>query len=238
MLNIYVTSAVHNEGKTLVSSGLAVTMQSLGYDTGVYKPVQTSGIEINGFTQSPDLTHIKTLDPYINTYFTYLFKTQEIPVIAAENENNFIDIDLIHNDFKKITENLDCLIIDGEGSILTPLAPAIQTADMIKKLQIPVLYTVTPNINTVDTVLASIYTALEKNIDVKGVIINNIGEDCPKKLLTSVTRIVEEYSGVNILGLLPAIKNTDAPEELISAILNGIDIESIFGVKIEKLDFN
>ena len=74
MLNIYVTSAVHNEGKTLVSSGLAVTMQSLGYDTGVYKPVQTSGIEINGFTQSPDLTHIKALDPYINTYFTYLFK--------------------------------------------------------------------------------------------------------------------------------------------------------------------
>ena len=99
MLNLYITSGNKKDGKTLVTAGLAATMQSLGYVTSVYKPIQTSGIEINGFTQSPDLTFIKTIDPYINTYFSYLFKSKSEPLIAAENENEYIDIELIYNDF-------------------------------------------------------------------------------------------------------------------------------------------
>ena len=76
MLNLYVTSVNKNDGKTFFTSGLAATMQSLGYSTCVYKPVQTSGLEINGFMQSPDLTMIKALDPYIDTHFSYLFKSE------------------------------------------------------------------------------------------------------------------------------------------------------------------
>ena len=237
MLNIYITSAIHNEGKTFLASGLAVTLQSLGYAVSVYKPVQTGGIEINGFMQSPDLTYIKTLDPYINTEFSYLFREKEEPLIAAENENEYIDIDLIYNDFKKLINVSECNILDGEGTLLSPLAPSVQNIDLVKKLQIPVVYSVTPSNDTISTVLPSIYTALDRGIDVRGVVINNILPDCPKELLTSITRIIEEYSGVNILGLLPQVSNPNAPEEIITGILNGIDIESIFGVKIEKLGF-
>ncbi len=238
MLNLYITSTVHKEGKTFLTAGLAATMQSLGYKTNVYKPVQTAGIEMNGFMQSPDLTYIKTLDPYINTHFTYLFKADAEPLIAAEEENKFIDISLINNDYKKINETSDCTIIDGEGSLLSPIAPSEQNTDMIRKLQTPVLYTVTPTSDTIGNTLASIYAALDKKLEIRGVVINNIQPDCPKELLTSITRVIEEYSGVNILGLLPAIHNTDAPEEIITGILNGIDIESVFGVKIEKLEFS
>ena len=56
MLNLYITSTQKKEGKTFLTAGLSATMQSLGYSTCVYKPIQTCGIEINGFTQSPDLT--------------------------------------------------------------------------------------------------------------------------------------------------------------------------------------
>ena len=57
-------------------------------------------------------------------------------------------------------------------------------------------------------------------------------------MLTAITRVVEEYSNVKILGLLPHLGNKVLPEELITGVLNGIDIESVFKVKIEKLDFN
>ena len=238
MLNIYITSTIHKEGKTFLSAGLATTMQSLGYNTNVYKPIQTSGIEMNGFMQSPDLTYIKTLDPYIGTRFTYLFKDACEPLIASENENRYIDTNLILNDYKKINENSDCTIIDGEGEILTPIAPSVQNADLIKKLKCPVIFTVTPREDAVENALCAIYAALDKKINVRGVVINNINPDCPKELLTSITRIVEEYSGVNILGLLPAVNRVDAPEEIITNMLNGVDIEGIFGVKIEKLGFN
>ncbi len=238
MLNLYITSANKGDGKTFVSAGIAATMQSLGYSTCVYKPIQTSGIELKGFMQSPDLTFIKSIDPYINTHFSYLFKTNSEPLIAAEKENEFIDIELINTEYQRIISNTDCVLLDGDNGLLSPIAPSLQTADMIKKLQIPVLFVITPKEDSINDTLLSIYTAQEKGIDIRGVVINNIREGCSKELLTAITRVVEEYSNVSILGLLPHLGEKIVPEELITSVLNGIDIESIFRVKIEKLDFN
>ena len=238
MLNLYITSANRGDGKTLLSAGLAATMQSLGYKTAVYKPIQTAGKELNGFMQSPDLTFIKSVDPYINTQFTYLFKSKTEPLIAAENENKFIDIEQIANDYQKISLTSDCTILDGDCGLLSPLAPSFQNLDMIKRLQIPVLFVVTPKEDSINNTLLSIYTALEKGIEIRGVVINDIREDCPPELLTSITRIIEEYSNTKILGLIPHIEGKFAPEDLITSILNGVDIESVFNVKIEKLELN
>lgn len=238
MLNLYITSGNKKDGKTFLTAGLAATMQSLGYNTSVYKPIQTCGIEINGFTQSPDLTYIKTVDPYINTYFSYIFKSKSEPLIAAEAENEFIDIENIHNEYNRIAYSSDCTIIDGDCGLLSPIAPATQTINLIKRIQVPVLFAISPREDSINDTLLSIYAAQEKGIEIRGVVINNIQEDCPKQMLTAITRVVEEYSNVKILGLLPHLGNKVLPEELITGILNGIDIESVFKVKIEKLDFN
>ena len=236
MLKLYVTSSNKKEGKTFVTAGLAGTMQSLGYSTCVYKPIQTSGIEHNGFMQSPDLTYIKSIDPYIDTHFSYLFKSDLEPLIASEIENEPIDIELINNEYSRILSVSDCTLLDGDYGILSPLAPGVQTADLIKKLQIPILFVFTPRDDSINDTLLSIYTAQEKGLDIRGVVINNINEDCPKNLLNAIPRVIEEYTNIKILGLIPHLEGSFTPEDLITSILNGIDIESIFNIKIEKLD--
>ena len=236
MLNLYITSANRGDGKTFLTAGLAATMQSLGYSTNVYKPIQTAGIEINGFTQSPDLTYVKTIDPYINTHFTYLFKSRTEPLIAAENENEYIDIEHINEEYKKIIRTADCTILDGDCGLLSPIAPSVQNIDLIKKLQIPLLFVITPKEDSINDSLLSIYVAQEKGLKIRGVVINKINEDCSSKILTSITRVIEEYSNVGILGLLSDLKNRTQPKDIIPAILNGLDIESIFDVKISKLE--
>ena len=132
----------------------------------------------------------------------------------------------------------DCTIIDSDGGLLSPISASIQNFDIIKLLQLPLLVTVSPNENTINSTLHTINTAIEKGIEIRGVIINNITNNCPKTLLTSITRIIEEYSSTKILGLMPHLEGKISPEDLITAILNGIDIESVFNVKIEKLDFS
>ena len=92
--------------------------------------------------------------------------------------------------------------------------------------------------NSINNTLMTINTAIEKGVEVRGVIINNIAEDCSKPLLTSITRIIEEYTNIKILGLIPKLHDKNSPEDIITAILNGVDIESVFNVKIEKLDMN
>lgn len=86
MLELFVTGAEKNSGKILVTAGLAATMQSLGYSTGVYKPVETSAVIKNGYIQSPDLAFVKFCDPYIKTYFTYLLKSKSSPLLSAAAE--------------------------------------------------------------------------------------------------------------------------------------------------------
>ena len=238
MLSLYITSANRKEGKTFLTAGLAATMQSLGYSTCVYKPIQTAGIEINGFMQSPDLTYVKTVDPYIDTHFSYLFKSEHEPLIASELENEPIDVELINSEYQRISAVSDCTILDGDCGLLSPLAPSTQTADMVKRLQLPVLFVVTPREDSINDTLLSIYTAQEKGIEIRGVVLNNIKNDCPKTLLTAIPRVIEEYTNVKILGLISHVEGKLAPEDLITSILNGVDIESIFKVKIEKLEFS
>lgn len=238
MLNLYVTSSEKHIGKTFITSGIAATMQSLGYTTSVYKPIQTSGKELNGFVQSPDLTFLKTIDPYINSHFSYLYKSSLEPLVASEGDNETIDIDYINNEYKRIISVSDCTLLDGDSGILSPVAPDLLVADMIKKLNIPVLIVTEPNDNSVNNTFMTIAAAVEKGLEVRGVVINNIREDCPKELLNTITRAVEEFTNVKILGLVPHLQDNFTPEDLITAILNGIDIESVFNVKIEKLDMN
>ena len=90
MLNLYVTSANRKEGKTFLTAGLAATMQSLGYSTCVYKPIQCGAKEKQGFMQAPDLAYIKNIDPYVKTNATYMLKTKAEPLVAAEAENIII----------------------------------------------------------------------------------------------------------------------------------------------------
>ena len=236
MLNLYITSSNRREGKTFLTAGLAATMQSLGYATCVYKPIQTNGIERNGFMQSPDLTYVKTVDPYIKTHFSYLYKSDMEPLIASELENEPIDIELIQREYLRIISTSDCTILDGDSGLLSPIAPCIQTVDLVRKLQIPIVFVVTPREDSINDTLLSIYTAQEKGLEIRGVIINNIKEDCPRDLLNAIPRVIEEYTNVKILGLISHVKGKISPEDLITNILNGVDVESIFNVKIEKLE--
>ena len=238
MLNLYVTSSHRKCGKTFISAGLAATMQSLGYNTSVYKPVQTCGIEKNGFTQSPDLTYVKTVDPYINTVFTYLFKSEAEPLIASEMENQQIEPEYIINEYKKVVSTSECTIIDGDCGFLSPIAPNLSNIDLVQKLKLPVLIVTKPDLDSINNTLLTINSAAERKIDIRGVVINDIKSDCSKILLNSIPRIIEEYTNTKVLGLVENLGEKPTPQDLITNVLNGVDIESVFDVKIEKLDFD
>ena len=236
MLDLYVTSSLRKVGKTFITAGIAATMQSLGYTTSVYKPIQTSAIEKGGFMQSSDLAFVSTIDPYVNTHFSYLFKSMEEPLVSSELENDAIDTNVIIKEYKKISATSDCTLVDGDGGILSPLAFNIQNVDLLKSLSLPALIVTNSAEDAVNSTLMTIESAQAKGVEVRGVIINDIGKECSKVRLNSVTRVIEEYSNIKVSGIIPHMEERYSPEDLITVILNGVDIESIFNVKIEKLE--
>jgi dethiobiotin synthetase len=237
MPNIFITGSDTNVGKTFITAGLAATMQSLGYSTCVYKPIQTGAHEKNGFAQSPDLVFVKSIDPYIKTYSTYLLKEPANPAISAEMENITIDKNLIKRDFDSIAKEHDCTITEGTGGIMTPLAPNTITSDLINTLDLPVVIVINPVPSVVNQTLLTINHANAKGIKVRGIIINNFAQNASNIEFKTAPRLIEEYSDAKILGVVRHIDTKKLnPNDLITEMLNGIDIESVFNVKIAKLD--
>ncbi len=238
MLELFVSGAEKNSGKTFITAGLAATMQSLGYSTCVYKPVQTGAIEKSGFIQAPDLAFVKFIDPYIKTYFSYLLKNEAIPLISAELEKIFINKEVIFQDYESIKREYECTLVDGTMGLATPLADDFLEQDLVKMLNIPVLLVVSPSENSVNNTLANINQAVKSGVKIRGVIIN----DCPEIIhdlnIKSMPKLIEKYTDTKILGVMPHIENLKKinPNDLISNVLTGIDIESVFDVKIAKLE--
>lgn len=237
MLNIFITGIDVNSGKTLITTGIAATMQSLGYFTCVYKPIQTGSLGTNGFLQSPDLAFVKNIDPYLKTHCSYLLKAPAAPVIAAEMENIAIDKTIIKRDFDSIAKEQDCVITEGSGGIMTPIAQNYLMSDLAKTLDLPVVIVISPNSDTVNKTLLTINHAQSKGLNVRGVIINNYPENTTDIEVKTAPRLIEEYSDTKILGIVKKFDDVKkiTPSDLITNILNGIDIESVFDVKIAKL---
>ena len=235
MLELFLTGSDDTSDKIFVTAGLTATMQSLGYSCGVYKPVDTGIVEINGFEQSLDIAFIKYTDPYIKTYYSYLLKQKSSPLIAAAAENIAIDRNVILNDFQKIQDVYECLIVDGVSGLATPFGKNFLEEDLIKMLDIPLLMVVSAKSASINNIILSINHALEIGIKFRGVILSNypdVTDDVNIKLLP---RLIEEYTNVKILGILPSFEKNVNPNDLITEILNGVDIEAVFGIPIAKL---
>lgn len=237
MLNIFITGVDSNIGKTFIAAGLAATMQSLGYSTCVYKPVQTGAPKKDGFAQAPDLAFVKNIDPYIKIHSTYMLKMLASPAIAAEAEDIDINAHVIKKDYDTISKNQDCIISEGTGGIMTPLGPNFLVSDMVKALDLPIIIVVKPESGIINQTLLTINHAQAKGLKIRGIIINNFPKNTNNVDIKMLPRLIEEYSDAKIIGIVKSFYNTHKinPSELITNILNGIDIESVFDVEIAKL---
>ncbi len=238
MLELFVTEIEPNSDKIYITAGLAATMQGLGYYTTVYKPVQTGAVENNGYLQSPDLVFVKLIDTYIQTYFSYLLKSNATPFVAAAEENMLIDKELILKDYESIIRSYECIITDGTSGINTPFAPNFAEKDFIKELNLPVVFVVKPTVSAVTSTLMTINHAQIEGLNIRGVIINDYNEsDCPPEVKT-MPELIKTYTDTEVLGKFNHIDNIQNanPNDLIANILSGIDIEKVFNVKIAKLN--
>ena len=235
MLDLFITGVDEYSNKIFITAGLAATMQSLGYSTGVYKPVNIGAVVKNGFIQSTDLAFIKFVDPCIKTYFSYLFKNKSAPIIAAAAEQTVIEKNVILSDFQKVQDINECLIVDGGYGLASPLSKNFLEEDMVKMLDLPLLLVVCAKAENINNILLTINHASEIGINLRGVVLSNYPQNCEDFNIKFMPRLIEEYTTTKVLGILPEFDKNLNPNDLITEILNGVDIEGVFNLKIAKL---
>ncbi len=238
MNNILISSIDTGGGKTFISAGVAAVMQSFGYKTGVYKPVQTGASEQGAYLSSPDLKFVKLLDPYIITHSTYMIKEKVSPAVICEERKLDINLEEINTDYNLLSKKTDTLIVESPGALMMPLNKSLFTYHIPQELKLPVAFIVNPSNDSVSHYLNEINTAKTIGIDILGVIINKFPVYSESKEIKSFPNLIEKYSDVKVLGLIRNFKGkTVNSSTLINEILNGIDLEDLFRMKISKLNF-
>lgn len=239
-MQLFVTGTDTDVGKTVVTAGLAAVMQSLGYKSGVYKPFQSGAEEKNGFLISPDLSYVKKLDFYIETLCTYLLKAPTAPYIAAELENVNINLSAVAREYQSLKQTCDVVLVEGAGGLLVPVTKDALMMNAAKMLDLPLLIVARPNLGTINHTLLTINQAKIAGLDIAGVVINRYPQDTDDIAIKTAPRLIEEYTDVSILGIIPDIADFDnvKPGALINVFVNSVDIEKIFRIKIPKLDLS
>ncbi len=238
-MNIFITGINNKSGKTVISAGITAVMQSLGYKAGVYKPIQTGAIDKGKYLISPDLSFVKMLDPYIKTHSTYMMVSKATPIIAAEIENLKIKLDEIEKDYNILQKSTDTLIVESTGGLMTPLNKGIFSIHIPIMLKLPILFIVNPAENTINNYLNEINTAKSANAKILGVIINKFPVYSENPDIKAFPALIEEYTDVKVIGLVRNFKEKSVQSNILfNEILNGIDLEDVFQIKIPKLNKN
>ncbi len=230
-MNIFITGTDTDVGKTIITAGIAAAAQKKGIKTGVYKPIQSGAVIKNEKKTAPDLGFVKKINSEIQTKVSYLLSESAAPYTAAVMENTEIKRDKILEDYRQIQKDCDFVLTEGAGGLLTPVYKNFLVRDIVKLLELPLIMVARPDLGTINHTLLTIEAAKSSGVEVLGVIISNYPLNTDNLAVKTAPALIEEVSGVKILGILPhieGINNDDFnPEILIQSVLDNINITEL-----------
>lgn len=122
---------------------------------------------------------------------------------------------------------------------MTPLNKGIFSIHIPIMLKLPILFIVNPAENTINNYLNEINTAKSANAKILGVIINKFPVYSENPDIKAFPALIEEYTDVKVIGLVRNFKEKSVQSNILfNEILNGIDLEDVFQIKIPKLNKN
>lgn len=212
MNGIFITATDTGVGKTFVSAGLASALKKRGINTGVMKPVHTGCRSRNGALIPEDTRYLMkaaSVDDPIELVTPYMFREPVAPSVAAEKTNTVIDVGKINKSYKALCRRHEYMIVEGIGGIMVPIKKGTYVADIIIKLGLPAIIITRPDLGTINHTLLTIDYMKNKNIHIKGIVINHTHKG--RKTLAEKTCLetIEKHSGLPVIGVIPFLSGDD-----------------------------
>ena len=178
----FVTGIGTDVGKTIVSAILCSA-----YDAAYWKPVQSGTID------SRDSETVKSLVPEVQIFpECFLLREPLSPHAAAARDGISIDLDAL--ELPNLNENL---IVEGAGGILVPFNLKAETyADCVVKWGLETIIVSKHYLGSINHTLLTIELLKSKGIRIKGLVF--VGDNNQES-----ERIIETYSGLEVLGRIP-----------------------------------
>jgi len=217
---IFVTGTDTGVGKSIVAAVIARLAASAGLKTGVMKPVASGCILRDGVRISEDaelLTHGAGKTSLLPEVTPYLLIAPLAPSVAAAKEGVRIDLEKIATAYAILASANDFMVVEGVGGLMVPLAGGLLVADLIRRLDLPVIVVARPGLGTVNHTLLTCLAARQMGITVIGVIISGFPDE-PDEASASAPHLIGSLSGAPLLGIFPRIDAAD-PRHVVDAVV-------------------
>jgi dethiobiotin synthetase len=197
---LFVTGTDTGVGKTTVSMALLRHAVRRGLTPIPFKPVETGcGAEP---ADAAALWHSARPPIAQSDVCLYALRLPAAPSLAARAEGARIDLDLIVERARRLSERGDFLLVEGAGGLLVPYDDALTTVDLATRLGLPLLIVARTALGTINHTALTLREAARSGLDVAGVIFNQTGAR-PGPQEPDNAELVTTLTGATVLGTLP-----------------------------------
>ncbi|MCE5271094.1 dethiobiotin synthase [bacterium] len=232
----FVTGTDTGVGKTAVTAALCVLLFRAGLRVAPVKPVQTGVtagepgdleicLETAGLKPGPEL--LRRMNPY-------RFRLPASPHLAAEQEGQAVDPELILAGCRELVLTHDCLLVESAGGLLAPLTRKYSTLELAAALGLPLIVVARAALGTLNHTLLTLQAARAAGLNVAAVVLNRPLPGTPDRVERLIERdnrrVIEDTGGVTVLGPLPHIHGAGLeplPGRELAAALNEAGAESL-----------
>lgn len=218
-------------GKTVLTAALAaywltyrdrnVSPTEPSESLGIYKPLQSGEGDREFYNQTFSLS--QTLAEITPLYF----ETPIAPAIAAYKEGKAIDLGLIWQQFQKLQQQKECLLVEAMGGLGSPITDEYIVADLARDWALETILVVPVRLGAISQAIANVALANVQKVKLRGIVLScsqvytseEIEELAPPQMISRLTSIP-------VLGILPYIKDLSDLSQLARAA-SELDIERI-----------
>ncbi|MFJ8527754.1 dethiobiotin synthase [Bacillus sp. NPDC094106] len=226
MSGFFITATDTEVGKTVVTGALAGVLRNRGYNIGVYKPLQSGHIASNPEGDAARLKAASGVVTETHRICPYSIEEPLAPRLAMKRAGKTVTLAQITSHYNELIEEFDSLFVEGAGGLAVPYTEDALVVDFAKELKLPLIIVARPTLGTVNHTVLTISYAKAHGLTVIGVILSGCKE-CEMERVQENKEMIEELSGVPVLGLLPELREGFTREELLEAAKDHIMISKL-----------
>ena len=199
---IFVTGTDTEIGKTVIAAGLAAVLKNRGIRVGAMKPISAGGRADANALRRVTGQSLDTINPIA-------LRDPLSPNLAAARENKNLDLAPVFGAFDRLSKTRDCVLVEGVGGLLVPIADHILVADLALRLKLPLLIVARAALGTINHTLLTIEAAQARGLQINSVIYNARSPG-PLDLSAQLSPgVVTRLSGIPSAGTIPYDPHVD-----------------------------
>lgn len=190
-------------GKTYVSALLVKALCASGLNTGYYKAA-ISGAPDLARSDAGYVKRVAGIPQPEDTLVSYLYHTAVSPHLAARLEGNPVELMRVAEDFHRVKESHDFVVVEGSGGILCPVRDdagvSLFLEDIIKALGLDTLLVADAGLGAINAAGLTAFYLKQKQIPVTGLLLNRFNNSL---MHTDNRAMIERLTGLSTLACIP-----------------------------------